>query len=52
MKWLLMQAGWTAYQASCLAPWLWFLVVAGIVTGVTALIGAMQEDEGGLTDES
>lgn len=44
MKWLLMQAGWTAYQASCLAPWLWFLIVAGIVTGAATLVFAVKEE--------
>lgn len=28
MKWLFIQAGWTEYQAQCLAPGGWMLVVA------------------------
>lgn len=48
MTWLLMQAGWTAYQASCLAPLLWFLLAAGAVTGIADLIDEVSEEsEGG-----
>lgn len=43
MKWILMQVGWTAYQAECLAPWLWFFFLAGASVGFAGLIGAVME---------
>lgn len=39
MKALLMLAGYSAHQASCLAPVLWFLVVAAVVYIVTGAVG-------------
>lgn len=53
MKWILMQLGWTAYQAECLAPWLWFFFAAGVLAGFVGLAGAIQDKEGGnVSDET
>lgn len=45
-----MQVGWTAYQAECLAPWLWFFFLAGAAVGFAGLAGAILE-EGVRTNE-
>lgn len=37
MNALLQMAGYTAYQAQCIAPVLWFLTVAGTVAAVVEL---------------
>jgi hypothetical protein len=42
MKHLLMLAGLTSYQAGCLAPFLWFIVFAGIAS---TLIPVLLDDE-------
>jgi hypothetical protein len=42
MKHLLLWAGYTAFQASCLAPFLWFIVFAGVAS---ALIPVLLDDE-------
>ena len=39
MKVLLMLAGYSAYQAACLAPAVWFLVAAAAVYVVAGAVG-------------
>ena len=31
MSYLLQCAGYSAYQAQCLAPWLWFIAIAAVL---------------------
>jgi hypothetical protein len=38
MKHLLLWAGYSAYQAGCLAPFLWFLLLAGIASAVVPVL--------------
>lgn len=38
MTMLLTLAGYSAYQASCLAPWLWFLLIGAVVYSASALL--------------
>lgn len=49
MQKLLILAGYTAYQARCLAPWLWFLLLAGVIASVVMMIDALRK--GGESDE-
>lgn len=37
MKHLLITAGYTAYRAGCLAPLLWFLLLAGVAAAAVPL---------------
>lgn len=34
MKELLILAGYSTFQASCLAPWLWFLLIGAVLCGI------------------
>lgn len=45
MTWLLMKAGWTAYQASCLAPVFWILLAAGVIYVATSLADGEEPDD-------
>lgn len=35
MTTLLTWAGYSAYQAACLAPWLWFLLIGAGIYGIS-----------------
>lgn len=38
MKELLILAGYSPYQAACVAPWLWFLLVCAAAYGLAHLV--------------